>query len=106
MVRCWLCRHCRVAVLTTIIAFTPSNTSAPPFAVSVTMDGAVYQLSCFWNLYRGGWYYQLTDQNQNIVITAALVGSPLTSNTYLAPGLFTTSTLLYRADTGNFEVGP
>lgn len=92
--------------MTTYIAFTPSNTSAPPFAASVTLDGASYQLSCFWNLYRTGWYYQLTDQNNNVVFTGALVGSPLTADIYLAPGLFAASTLLYRADTGNFEVGP
>ena len=92
--------------MTTIIAFTPSNNSAPPFSTSITMDGNSYGLSCFWNLYRGGWYYQLTDQNGNIVITAALVGSPLGSNIYLAPGIFQTSTILYRSDTVNFEITP
>lgn len=92
--------------MTIYIPFTPSNTSAPPFAVSVTLDSASYQLSCFWNLYRTGWYYSLTDQNNNVVFTGALIGSPLTADIYLAPGLFTASTLLYRADTGNFEVGP
>lgn len=93
--------------------FTPSNNSAPPFSASITLDGASYGLTCSWNLYRGGqgvagqgWYYQLTDQNGNVVITAALIGSPLNANIYLAPGILTASTLLYRADTGNFEVTP
>lgn len=91
--------------MTTLIAFQPT-TSNPPFAVPVTLDNATYNLTCRWNLYRTGWYYQLIDQNQNVVINAALVGSPIGYNIYLAPGLFTTSTLLYRADTGNFEVSP
>jgi hypothetical protein len=92
--------------MTTFIAFTPSKTASPPFSTSVTLDGNSFGLTCFWNLYRTGWYYQLTDQNGNIVITAALVGSPLNADVYLAPGLLTASTLLYRADTGNFEASP
>lgn len=92
--------------MTTLIPFTPSAFSASPFSASVTLDNANYMLSCFWNLYRTGWYYSLTDQNGNIAITAALVGSPLTASIFLAPGLFQTSTLLYRADTGNFEATP
>jgi hypothetical protein len=92
--------------MTTFLAFAPSINAAPPFSVSITMDGNSYNLAVFWNLYRTGWYYSLTDQNGNAVITAALVGSPLTANIDLAPGVFDTSTLLYRADTGNFEVTP
>ena len=92
--------------MTTYVAFTPSSTSSPPFSTTLTLDGVAYSLTCFWNLYRGNWYYRLTDQNGNIAITAALVGSPLLSDIYLAPGILTTSTLLYRADTTNFETVP
>lgn len=92
--------------MTTIVAFAPSNLSSPPFQTPVVLDGASYSLTCAWNLYRGGWYYTLTDQNGNDVITAALVGSPLGANVYLAPGVLTSSTILYRADTGNFEYSP
>lgn len=92
--------------MTTLVAFTPSNASTPPFSTSITLDGASYNLQCFWNVYRGGWYYSLIDTSGNTITTAALVGSPPGTNIYLAPGIFTTSTLLYRDGTGNFEITP
>jgi hypothetical protein len=98
--------------MTTYIPFTPSQISAPPFSTQVTLDGTSYTLSCFWNSYRGGtsgqsgWYYQLTDQSGNVVITAALVGSPDNAPIYLAWGILTSSTLLYRTSSGNFETVP
>lgn len=92
--------------MTTLIAFTPSATASPPFTATITLDGAQYGLSVAWNAYAGRWYYSLVDQNQNTTITAALVGSPSGSDILLAPGLFSTSTILYRVSTGNFEVNP
>lgn len=98
--------------MTTYIAFTPSQVSSPPFSTQVTLDGVSYTLSCTWNIYRGGssgqsgWYYSLTDQGGNVAITSALVGSPDDAPIYLAWGILTTSTLLYRASSGNFEVSP
>lgn len=92
--------------MTTYIPFTPSQSSTPPFQTPVTMDGASYLLTCSWNMYRGGWYYIITSAGGNLIINAALVGSPTGSSVYLAPGIFHTSTLLYRADTGNFEINP
>ncbi|EJH9638889.1 hypothetical protein NGB03_003059 [Listeria monocytogenes] len=52
------------------------------------------------------WYVTLTDQNSNIAWNGAMVGSPLGFDIPLAPGVFSTSTLLYREDTGNFEITP
>jgi hypothetical protein len=92
--------------MTTLIPFTPSNSSSPPFSVSVTLDSTSYQLIATWNLAGQRWYAQLQDQSGNVVWMGALVGSPLSSNIYLALGIFETSTLLYRADTGNFEITP
>lgn len=90
----------------TTVAFTPSNTVSPPFSASVELDGSQYTLLTVWNVYRGDWYYALTSQGGTILVFAPLIGSPPGANIYLAPGLFTTSTLLYRPGTGNFEVGP
>ena len=59
-----------------------------------------------WNITAQRWYLTLTDQNSVLVWNGALVGSPLNADIYLAPGIFTTSTLLYREDSGNFEVTP
>lgn len=52
------------------------------------------------------WYVTLTDQNGNIAWSGGMVGSPLGFDIPLAPGVFSTSTLLYREDTGNFEINP
>jgi hypothetical protein len=90
----------------TTIPFTPSTTAAPPFSVQVTLDGSPYTLVTMWNLYRPGWYVSLTDQSGNLIINQPLIGSPPNANIYLAPGIFTTSTLLFRVSTNQFEIGP
>ena len=90
----------------TIIPFQPNSTNAPPFLATVTLDGVSYSLIAMWNLYRGDWYISLIDQSGNLIVNQPLIGSPPDSNIYLAPGAFTTSTLLYRVSTGNFEIGP
>ena len=87
-----------------LIPFTPSPTAAPPFTAIVTLDGAPYSLATMWNLYSGRWYVSLTDQSGNLIINQPLIGSPPNYDIYLAPGIFTTSTLLYRTGTNNFEV--
>ncbi|WP_070105612.1 phage baseplate plug family protein [Burkholderia plantarii] len=92
--------------MTTLIAFTPSNATTPPFQETVTLDGAAYLLAVTWNVAGQRWYASLTDQNGNVAWSGAMVGSPLSFDIPLAPGIFTTSTLLYREDSGNFEVGP
>ncbi len=90
----------------TLIAFQPSPTSAPPFQSVVTLDGNSYALSCTWNVAAQRWYATLTDSGGNVTWSGALVGSPDAYDILLAPGIFTTSTILYRSGTGNFEVNP
>lgn len=90
----------------TVIAFQPDNTAAPPFQVTVTLDGVGYSLQTAWNFYGKRWYFSLTDQGGNVLIFAPLIGSPLDSDIFLAPGLFSTSTLLYREASTQFEVTP
>lgn len=90
--------------MTTIVPFTPDPVAAPPFSALVTLDGASYSLVTMWNFYSSRWYFSLTDQFGNLTINAPLIGSPPDSDIFLAPGVFTSSTLLYRATTGNFEI--
>jgi len=90
----------------TTIAFLPNNASTPPFQAQVILDGNPYTLAAMWNLYRAFWYVSITDQSGNLVCNQPLIGSPPTSNIYLFPGIFTTSTLVYRPSTGNFEQTP
>lgn len=89
----------------TLIPFTPSATGTP-FTAQMTLDGASYTFAARWNLYRGDWYFSLSDANGNLVVNAPLIGSPPSANVNLVPGLFTTSTIAYRPSTGNIEVTP
>ena len=91
--------------MTTYIPFQPQPNSFPPFQATVTLDGTTYSLTATWNL-MGRWYFTISDQSGNQIYMGALVGSPLESAIYLAPGIFQTSTILYRTSTGNFEVYP
>jgi hypothetical protein len=92
--------------MTVFIPFQPNATTSPPFQALVTLDGQSYVLAAMWNLYRGGWYISITDQSGNLVINQPLIGSPLDADIPLAPGIFTASTLVYRADTATFEQTP
>lgn len=91
--------------MTTLIPFQPQANAAPPFQAIVALDGETCNLTCWWNVL-GMWYYTIADQDQAVLYTGALVGSPDSSDIPLAPGIFQTSTLLYRSGTGNFEVSP
>ncbi len=90
----------------TTIPFQPSPTAAPPFTTLVVLDGVAYTLTTMWSVYRSDWFYSLTDDSGNLIINAPLIGSPPDSNIYLAPGVFSASTLLYRVSTESFEITP
>lgn len=92
--------------MTMLVAFQPNNTASPPFQANFTLDGSSYSGAAWWNIAGQRWYFSLTDQSGNNIWTGPLIGSPLNFNILLAPGIFKTSTLLYRADTGNFEQTP
>ena len=92
--------------MTTLIPFTQTPNASPPFQATVTLDGQPYTLAALWNFAVLRWYASITDSSGNIAWYGALVGSPLGYDILLAPGIFTTSTILYREDTGNFEINP
>lgn len=92
--------------MTTLVAFQPNNQLAPPFSSVFTLDGTVYNGAVTWNVYAQRWYFTLTDQAGTVIWNGPLIGSPLDSDIQLAPGIFTSSAILYREDTGNFEVSP
>ncbi|HGL4258432.1 TPA: hypothetical protein ACKE3D_002112 [Burkholderia dolosa] len=90
----------------TLIPFTPSNASTPPFSTSVTLDGASYVANVAWNFYGQRYYMTIADTAGNVIWTGAMVGSPNGFDILLAPGIFKQSTILFREDTGNIEVNP
>jgi hypothetical protein len=92
--------------MTTYAPFTPTATGNPPWQGRFTLDGAAYNAIAQWNIAGQRWYINLTDISGSTVWYGPLIGSPLDYDILLAPGLFTTSTLLFRADSGQFEVTP
>lgn len=92
--------------MTTTISFQPNSNKTPPFSAIVTLDGSSYTLAAMWNFYRGDWYIQLINQTGQIVLNQPLISSPQGFDILLAPGLFTTSTLVFRESTGQFEINP
>lgn len=91
--------------MTTYIAFVP-QTSGVPWTGQFTLDGQSYKAQAVWNFAGQRWYLSLTDSSGNATWYGPLVGSPADFDILLAPGIFTQSTLLFRAATGNFEVNP
>lgn len=92
--------------MTTYISFQPDNATSPPFSQPFTLDGKNYTGSAYWNFAAQRWYFILVDQSGTVVWNGGLVGSPDDYDIYLALGVFTTSTILYRTNTGSFEVNP
>jgi hypothetical protein len=74
--------------------------------VTATLDSVAYNLTAMWNFAAQRWYVSLVNASGNVAWYGAMVGSPLNYDIPLAPGIFVTSTILYRADSGNFEITP
>jgi hypothetical protein len=60
--------------MTTYLDFTPSSTSV--FTFNPVLDGTAYNAQVRWNVFRQGWYLQLADTNNNLVLNQPLIGSP------------------------------
>lgn len=90
----------------TVIPFSPSPTQTPPFQVIATLDNVPYNLTAMWNFAVQRWYVSLVDAAGNVAWYGAMVGSPLGYDIPLAPGIFTVSKILFREDSGNFEITP
>ncbi len=90
----------------TLIPFNLNPNASPPFQASFVLDGVTYIGTVTWNIAGQRWYITLTDQSGNLIVNQALIGSPLNADIILFPNMFQTSTVLFREDTGNFEVTP
>jgi len=92
--------------MTTLVQFTPNDNQSPPFAQTFVLDGRSYTGTATWNFAAQRWYFTLADQSGNVVWNGGLLGSPDGYDIYFALGVFSSSTILYRANTGYFEVNP
>lgn len=92
--------------MATIFPFTPSSVS--PFQFTPTLDGQQYNCIVTWNLFGKRWWINLYTLANVLVLARAMVGSAPAPDAGLnmVEGYFSINTLIYRTNTGSFEVGP
>jgi hypothetical protein len=90
--------------MTTLTQFAPSVSQN--FTFQPTLDGNVYNAVVTWALFGQRWLLNIYDLSGNLVMARPLRSSPTDSDINLVNGYFTTSTLIYREGTKNFEVTP
>lgn len=90
--------------MTTYVQFNPSPTAA--FTFQATLDGQTYLMSVPWNIAGQRWYLTCASSNGTLVFHIALTGSPAGGDINLVSAWFEVSTLVFRADTQQFEITP
>lgn len=90
--------------MTTFVAFQPAPGRG--FSFNATLDGTSYQLAVTWNVFGQRWYLTCAGSDGTLIFHLPLIGSPNTGDINLAAGYFTTSAVVFRQDTQNFEVSP
>jgi hypothetical protein len=90
--------------MTTLTQFVPAaNTN---FTWQPTLDGQQYTAIVSWSLFGQRWILNIVSLRGALVLQKPLRGSPINYDINLIQGYFTTSTLVYRVGTNNFEVTP
>jgi Domain of unknown function (DUF6983) len=93
--------------MTTSIPFAPVNSAtAPPFQFAATFDGNSYTVQVKWNISGQRFYVHIYDNSFTLILCIAMAASPPGFDINLVTGVFTTSTLIFRDNTQNFEVSP
>lgn len=90
--------------MTTLTQFTPSLTQN--FTFQPTLDGQEYSVVVTWGLFGKRWIVNVYTLQGVLVMERPLVGSPPDYDIDLVQGYFSTSSLVYRVSTNNFEVSP
>lgn len=90
--------------MTTVTFFNPQSNQN--FSFNVVLDGVSYIAVCTYNLYAQRYYISIYDTARILIVINPLAASPDHYDIDLVYGYFTTSTLVYRGSSGNFEVTP
>jgi len=90
--------------MTTYVPF--SQPASQPMQFNATFDGNKYVVQVPWSLFGQRYYVAIYDQSSNLILYIPRIASTLTNNINLLNGYFTTSTLIWRAQTNNFEISP
>lgn len=89
--------------MATLFQFTPAINQN--FTFSPTLDGQQYSAIVVWSLFGKRWVLNVYTLQGVLLFTKPLTGSPDDYSINLAQG-YTTSSLVYRVSTNNFEVSP
>lgn len=87
-------------------AFTFSATFLGPTANVSNSVGPVFQVTVFWSVYGQRWYFVVTDQNNNIILTKPLIASTPVYPVNLIGGYFIGSVMVYLESSQQFVVTP
>jgi len=90
--------------MTTIINFDPAPTAN--FQFTPVLDGIPYIAICTYNNYSPRYYINIYDNNGTLIMSRPIIGSPNNYDINLVEGYFTTSKLVYRTSSRNFEITP
>jgi hypothetical protein len=90
--------------MATITNFQPSSQAA--FQFQAAFDGNWCTVICTWNLFGQRYYINIYDLSGALILCRAMTGSPIGYDINLVAGYFTTSTLVFRSPTQQFEVTP
>lgn len=90
--------------MATLFQFAPATNQN--FGFAPTLDGQQYSAVVTWNLFGQRWVLNLYNLQGGLILQKPLVASPLDYDINLVEGYFTTSTLVYRESSNNFEVTP
>lgn len=87
----------------TLIPFTPSNDSAPPFSAQITVAEGLIILTAAWNIAGQRWYIAIKNDGGETLLYRPLIGSPMGYDINLISTI-SQSSLVYREDNQTFEV--
>lgn len=86
------------------VPFTPLPGQG--FVFAAVFDGQSYQVAIQWNAFGQRWYMAITATGNTLVVCKALIASPDDYDINILAGYFVTSTMVYRASSQTFEIGP
>lgn len=87
------------------VAYVPfAPIPARGFSFQATLDGVVHDMQVGWNIYGQRWFITGTAPDGTVVFTLPVIGSPNEGGINIVAGYFQTTGLVYRVDTGNFEI--
>lgn len=100
--------------MATVTEFTPIQGTAFTFGANFlgptgnvsNSVGSAFQITVFWPVYGQRWYFTITDQNNNVILTKPLIACTAAYPVNLIGGYFTGSTMIYLESPQQFVVTP